>query len=169
MIRLLMLVLRSLASFSCVMHIGLLQTERKKFLLCYSYISKREFDWISIQPIEVPDRQIHVFPTKLLGEGGEQGSRLKGKFPGGGGTFVNSVGGGMLVWKKVSRFEISRSCHLCGGTTEKSIYLRSPPTGISAFSFQLLQISPKCMRKTCCYIKLSLLLGDVYSGFNLMS
>ena len=28
-----------------------------------------ESDWMSIQPIEVPDRQIHVFPTKLLGGG----------------------------------------------------------------------------------------------------
>ena len=117
MIRLLMLVLRSLASFSCVMHIGLLQTERKKFLLCYSYISKREFDWISIQPIEVPDRQIHVFPTKLLSEGGEQGSRLKGKFSGGGGTFVNSVGGG--CWSE-----------------KKSPDLRSPEVGISVVAQQ---------------------------------
>ena len=52
------------ASYACITISGfiflrdahcLLQTERKKFLLCYSYISKREFDWISIQPIEVPD------------------------------------------------------------------------------------------------------------------
>ena len=32
---------------------------------------KRESDWMSIQPLEVPDRYIRVFPAKLLGGGRE--------------------------------------------------------------------------------------------------
>ena len=52
---------------------------------------------MSIQPIELPDREIHVFPAKLLGEmggGGVGGRGVKNKeeiF--GGVALANSVGG----------------------------------------------------------------------------
>ena len=76
------------------------------------------------------------FSHKIARWRGGVGVQIERKISWGGGAHLSTPsGGGMLVWKKVSRFEISRSCHLCGGTTEKSIYLRSPPTGISAFSF----------------------------------
>ena len=35
-------------------------------LPCPLPLYKRESDWMSIQPIEDPDRYIHVFPAKLL-------------------------------------------------------------------------------------------------------
>ena len=44
---------------------------------------------MSIQPIELPDREIHVFPAKLLGEmgggGGGRGGQKKKTVLGGGG------------------------------------------------------------------------------------
>ena len=98
-----MLVLQFLASFSCVNAHYLLQTKRREFLLCYSY--KNESLWMSIQPIEVPDRQIDVFPTKLLvGRGqGQEGVQIKKELQGGEGT----------------------------GPKKKSPDLRSPEVGIS--------------------------------------
>ena len=113
-----MLVLQSLASFSCVMHIVCCKQKGKNSSLLLLY--KREFDWISIQPIKVPDRQIHVFPTKLLSEGGEQGSRLKGKFSGGGGA------------RHICQLRRGGGCQ----SEKKSPDLRSPEVGISVVAQQ---------------------------------
>ena len=67
-----MLVMRFLASFSCVMHVvRCKQNEETFFFVILLY--NRESDWMSIQPIEVPGREIHVFPAKLLGEMGGGG------------------------------------------------------------------------------------------------
>ena len=71
---------------------------------------------MSIQPIELPDREIHVFPAKLLGEmgggGGGRGVKINKKFSGGSHWRIRSGGGGAGP-KKISRFEISRRWHLC--------------------------------------------------------
>ena len=64
---------------------------------------KRESDWMRIQPLEVPDRWIRVFPAKLLGGG--RGSYWQ--------TRSGGEGGRVLVRKKISRFEIPRGWCLC--------------------------------------------------------
>ena len=58
---------------------------------------------MSIQPIELPDREIHVFPAKLLGEiggGGGRGVKINKKFSGGGRIGEFGRGEGVLVRKK---------------------------------------------------------------------
>ena len=65
---------------------------------------KRESDWMRIQPLEVPDGWIRVFPAKLLGGG--RGSYWQTRSGGG-------RGGRVLVRKKISRFEIPRGWRLC--------------------------------------------------------
>ena len=65
---------------------------------------------MSIQPIELPDREIHVFPAKLLGEmggGGGRGVKINKKFSGGSHWRIRSGERGAGP-KKISRFEISR-------------------------------------------------------------
>ena len=76
-------------------------------LPCPLPLYKRESDWMSIQPIEDPDRYIHVFLAKLLvGVQIKKGIFRRGR--------IDEFGrGGVLVWKKISRFEISRGWHLC--------------------------------------------------------
>ena len=70
---------------------------------------------MSIQPTEVLDRQVHVFPAKFLGGGkggGGKASNSKKKFSGGVG--IGEFGWGVLVRtkKKIFRFEIFRGQHL---------------------------------------------------------
>ena len=89
-----MLVMRFLASFSCVMHVvRCKQNEETFFFVILLY--NRESDWMSIQPIEVPGREIHVFPAKLLGEmgGGVRGIKINKKFSGGPHWRIRSGGG----------------------------------------------------------------------------
>ena len=47
------------------MHVVRCKQKEESFFLLLPY--KRESDWMNIQPIKVPDRQIAVFPAKLLG------------------------------------------------------------------------------------------------------
>ena len=69
-----MLVMRFLASFSCVMHVVRCKQKEETFFFVI-LLYNRESDWMSIQPIEVP---CHVFPAKLLGEmGGGLGGKNK--------------------------------------------------------------------------------------------
>ena len=111
-----MLVMRSLASFSCVMHVVRCKQKEETFFFVI-LLYNRECDWMSIQPIELPDREIHVFPAKLLGEmgGGRRGVggvKINKKFSGGSHWRIRSGGRGAGP-KKISRFEISRRWHLC--------------------------------------------------------
>ena len=96
----LMLVLRFLASFSCMMHVVCCKQKKKKNFL-----------------FEVPDRST-FFPRNWSvggrGGGGDRESESEKIFWGGSHWQIRLGGGGgrVLVWKKVSRFEISRDWHL---------------------------------------------------------
>ena len=99
-----------LASFACITVSGFiflrdgscsLQTNRREFLLCYSYISESLIGWVFNHLKSLIDR---VFPRNCSVGGGGGGGRDR----------IGELGRGEC-WseKKISRFEISRGWHLC--------------------------------------------------------
>ena len=115
-----------LASYACITVSGLiflrdshcsLQTKRREFLPCYSYISESLIGWVFNQLKSLTDRS-RFFHKIGVGGGGAKSNE---KFSGGGGRchiMENSVGG-VLVRKEISRFEISRGWHLWDLTFKK--------------------------------------------------
>ena len=83
------------------------QTKRRKFLVCYSYIGESLIRWVFNQLKSLTDRSTFFLQNYLEGRG-SRGSKSKETFSGGA-ALTNSIGGGVLVWKKISRFEISIS------------------------------------------------------------
>ena len=76
---------------------------------------KRESDWMGIQPIEDPDRYIHVFPAKLL-VGVQIENEITRRGP-----HWRIRSGGLLVWKKKSP---DLSWHLCNLVVEEEAFLK---------------------------------------------
>ena len=76
------------------------QTKRRKFLVCYSYIGESLIRWVFNKLKSLTDRS--TFFQQNYQEGGSRGSKSKETFSGGA-ALTNSVGG-VLVWKKISRF-----------------------------------------------------------------
>ena len=97
-----------------------LQTKRREFLPCYSYISESLIGWVFNQLKSLTDRSRFFHKIGVGGEG-YGGAKSNEKFSGGGGRchiMENSVGG-VLVRKEISRFEISRGWHLWDLTFKK--------------------------------------------------
>ena len=101
-----------LASYACITVSGFiflhdaccsLQTNRREFLLCYPYISESLIGWVFNHLKSLIDRST-FFPRNCLG--GERGGEWYWHTRSG-------EGGGVLVRKKISRFEIARGWHLC--------------------------------------------------------
>ena len=119
-----------LASYACITVSGLiflrdshcsLQTKRREFLPCYSYISESLIGWVFNQLKSLTDRSRFFHKIGVGGGGGVWGAKSNEKFSGGGGRchiMENSVGG-VLVRKEISRFEISRGRHLWDLTFKK--------------------------------------------------
>ena len=79
------------------------QTKRRKFLVCSSYIGEKLIRWVFNKLKSLTDRSTFFLQNYLEG-GGSRGSKSKETFSGGA-ALTNSVGGGgVLVWKKISRF-----------------------------------------------------------------
>ena len=105
---LLMLVSRLLASFCCVMRVVGCKQEEESSPLFLLY--KRESDWMSFKSLTDWST---FFPRNYSGRGGWEVQIKKRDFRGGGciGEFGRGRGG-VLIRKKISRFEISRGLHL---------------------------------------------------------
>ena len=107
---LLMLVSRLLASFCCVMRVVGCKQEEESSPLFLLY--KRESDWMSFKSLTDWST---FFPRNYSGRGGGGKSKSKKEIFGEGVALANLVGGGgggVLIRKKISRFEISRGLHL---------------------------------------------------------
>ena len=118
-----------LASYACITVSGFiflrgahcsLQTKRREFLPCYSYISESLIGWVFNQLKSLTDRS-RFFHKIGVGGGRGMGGQIKWEILWGGGRchiMENSVGG-VLVRKEISRFEISRGWHLWDLTFKK--------------------------------------------------
>ena len=112
----------------------LLVANKRKRLSSSLLLYNRESDWMSIQPLEVPDRERSTFfPRNFLvrwGGGGVVGSKNKlGIFFGGGGR-IGEFGRGVLL-------------------REKFPDLRSPDVGISATGIITKNLYSLAIQKTC--------------------
>ena len=118
-----------LASYACITVSGLiflrdshcsLQTKRREFLPCYSYISESLIGWVFNQLKSLTDRSRFFHKIGVGGEGYGGPNQMRNSLGGGGRCHImeNSVGG-VLVRKEISRFEISRGWHLWDLTFKK--------------------------------------------------
>ena len=81
------------------------QTERRKFLVCYSYIGESLIRWVFNQLKSLTDRSTFFLKNYLEGGGGSRGSKSKETFSGGA-ALTNSVGRGAGLKKNLQILDL---------------------------------------------------------------